>query len=261
MTNQSEKFCLKWKEYHKNISSSYQELRQQPDISDVTLVCEEDQSVEAHRIILTACSPFFSSILTKNKHSHPMIYMRGLKAKDLVAIVDFVYLGEANIFQEDLNDFLALADELQIKGLTGSQSKKEEDIENHVRPKQKKQNNPKPKEIPHSKQISEQNHKTSDIFGQENQSLTPLDEEKVGSTSEIEITELKARLDSMIERASHQDYKFQCNVCGKTSTNNQTMTRHVETHIEGLSYPCNQCGKVSRSSHGLQVDNTREHRK
>ena len=139
-----------------------------------------------------------------------------------------------------------------------SQSKKEEDIENHVRPKQ---NNPKPGEISHSKQISKQNHKTSDIFGQENQSLTPLDEEKVGSTLEIEITELKARLDSMIERASHQDYKFQCNVCGKTSTNNQTMTRHVETHIEGLSYPCNQCGKVSSSSHGLQVHNTREHRK
>ena len=50
-----------------------------------------------------------------------MIYMRGLKAKDLVAIVDFMYQGEANIFQEDLDAFLALADELQIKGLAGSQ--------------------------------------------------------------------------------------------------------------------------------------------
>ena len=48
--------------------------------------------------------------------------MRGLKSCDLMAIVDFIYQGEANIFQEDLDGFLALAEELQLKGLTGSQS-------------------------------------------------------------------------------------------------------------------------------------------
>ena len=48
-----------------------------------------------------------------------MIYMRGLKSKDLNAVVDFIYHGEANIYQEDLEGFLALAEELQLKGLTG----------------------------------------------------------------------------------------------------------------------------------------------
>ena len=47
-----------------------------------------------------------------------MIYMRGMKAKDLIAIVDFIYHGEANVYQEDLEGFLALAEELQLKGLT-----------------------------------------------------------------------------------------------------------------------------------------------
>ena len=44
-----------------------------------------------------------------------MLYMRGIKAGDLVAIVDFIYHGEANIYQEDLDGFLALAEELVCK--------------------------------------------------------------------------------------------------------------------------------------------------
>ena len=122
MTSSSEKFCLKWNDFQHNILGSFQELRGDTDFADVTLVCEEDQQIKAHRIILTACSPFFRNVLKKSKHSHPLIYMRGLKAKDLVAILDFIYLGEANIYQEDLDGFLALAEELQLKGLSGSQS-------------------------------------------------------------------------------------------------------------------------------------------
>ena len=52
-----------------------------------------------------------------------MLYMRGIKAKDLEAIVDFIYHGEANIYQEDLDGFLALAEELQLKGLATSENK------------------------------------------------------------------------------------------------------------------------------------------
>ena len=95
-------------------------LREDLDFSDVTLVCEEDKQIKAHRVILSAYSPFFSTVLKWTKHSHPMIYMRGLKSKDLVAIVNYIYHGEANIYQEDLDDFLALAEELQLKGLAGS---------------------------------------------------------------------------------------------------------------------------------------------
>ena len=120
MTYPSERFCLKWNDFQQNIVTTYQDLHKESDFSDVTLVCEEDHQIEAHRIILTACSPFFKSVLKRNNHSHPMIYMRGLKAKDLVAIVDFIYHGEANICQEDLDGFLALAEEFQLKGLAGS---------------------------------------------------------------------------------------------------------------------------------------------
>ena len=125
----SDKFCLKWNDFQQNIVSAYQDLRKESDFSEVTLVCEEDYHIEAHRIILTACSPFFQTVLKRNKHSHPMIYMRGLKAKVLAAIVDFIYHGEANIYQEDLDGFLALAEELQLKGLAGSQKVNQDSVE------------------------------------------------------------------------------------------------------------------------------------
>ena len=121
MNTSSGKLCLKWNEFLTNFVTSFQELRQDSEFSDVTLVCEDNHEIEAHRIILTACSPFFRKVLKRNNNSHPLIYMRGLKAKDLVAIVDFIYHGEANINEEDLVGFLALAEELQIEGLVGSQ--------------------------------------------------------------------------------------------------------------------------------------------
>ena len=129
--NKSEKFCLKWEDFQKNIVGNFKDLREGPDFTDVTLACD-DQQVEAHKVILSASSPFFQNILKINKHPHPLIYMRGLKYKDLVSIVDFIYHGEVNIHQEDLNTFLDLATEMELKGLAGSSSDEAtEDFKQH----------------------------------------------------------------------------------------------------------------------------------
>ena len=118
MTNIDEQFCLKWNDFHNNVITSYSELQETNDFSDVTLVGEDNHQIQAHRVILSSSSPFFKSILKINNHFHPIIYMRGLKGKDLVGIVNLIYQGEANIFQDDLQSFLTLAEELQLKGIT-----------------------------------------------------------------------------------------------------------------------------------------------
>ena len=114
--------CLRWNDFQDNIADSFQELGKDNDYSDVTLVSEEDQHIQAHRIILTDCSQFFSSTLKRNKHSHPLIYMRGLKANDLEAILDFIYLGEDNIHEEDVKGFMVLAKERKLKGIANSEN-------------------------------------------------------------------------------------------------------------------------------------------
>ena len=55
--------------------------------------------------------------------------MRGLKFDDLLAIMDFLYRGEANVFHENLDSFLAIAEELQLKGLTGNTEERVEDLD------------------------------------------------------------------------------------------------------------------------------------
>ena len=90
----SEKLCLKWNDFQENLNSTFGGLRNDQDFADVTLVCEDGTQIETHKTVLVSSSPFFMEILKKNKHPHPMIYMRGLKAEALVAMVDFLYYGE-----------------------------------------------------------------------------------------------------------------------------------------------------------------------
>ena len=136
MTYPSEKFSLKWNNFQKNIVSSFRDLGKEKYFSDVTLVCEEDHQIEVHRIILAACSPILSNLLKKNKHSHPMIYMRGLNAKDISTILDFIYYGEVKVNQGDLDQFLLLAEELKLNGM--SVIGNEIEIPSLNRPKNKK---------------------------------------------------------------------------------------------------------------------------
>ena len=117
----SEKFCLRWNDFESQLSGSFKEIRESKDFFDVTLVSDERQ-VEAHKVIISACSPFFRDILRRNPHQHPLLYLKGVKHRELESVLDFIYHGEVNVAQNDLNSFLAVAEELQIKGLTQRES-------------------------------------------------------------------------------------------------------------------------------------------
>ena len=113
----NEKFCLKWNDFESSISGAFKELRDDNDFFDVTLACEDNQ-VKAHKVILSACSPFFRTILRKNPHQHPLLYLKGLKYNDILSVLNFMYNGEVNVAQEELDSFLSVAEDLKIKGLT-----------------------------------------------------------------------------------------------------------------------------------------------
>jgi len=117
----TEQFCLRWNDFHSNITSAFAEIRDHDDFLDVTLVCE-GETVKAHKLVLSACSPLFRLMLKKNSHPQPMIFLRGIRHPDMVSILNFMYNGEVNVNQEDLQNFLAAAEELKIKGLSQTSS-------------------------------------------------------------------------------------------------------------------------------------------
>ena len=228
----------------------------------MTLVCEEDTEVEAHRVILSACSPFFSTVLKKTKHPHPMIYMKGLKSKELINIMDFIYHGEVSIYQEDLDGFLVLAEELQLKGLTGSSDDK---IEEHTIKKLDNKLLSKPKKIKVTKQESSpysleqgatflgaQIENNTDTLNYRNQSIVSAESTAISVNVDQTKEDFNSQLESMMENINEGNPKqWRCTVCGRTASNKNDVRRHVESHIEGVSHACSLCGKVSRSSKGL----------
>jgi hypothetical protein len=180
----SEKFCLRWNEFETNISDAFRELREEKDFFDVTLACDDSQ-IEAHKVIISACSPFFRNVLRRNPHQHPLIYLKGVKYKELLSVLNFMYMGEVNVAQDELNTFLTVAEDLRVKGLTQTTSKY---TENHTHTKKDdyksevthKESNLKktflpPKHIHTNPTIAKQNFRTE--YDDEIQEVVPVKSE------------------------------------------------------------------------------------
>jgi len=139
----SEKFCLKWNDFESNISVAFRDLRDDGELFDVTLACCDESTgdsqkfIQAHKVILSACSPFFRNLLRRQQPNggvggggNPIIYLRGISYTDMESVLSFMYHGEVNVAQDQLNSFLAVAEDLKVKGLTQNktQDKKPPDV-------------------------------------------------------------------------------------------------------------------------------------
>ena len=238
----SEKLCLQWNDFQDNIKSAFGNLREDNDFTDVTLACEDGQQVEAHKVILAASSPFFQKLLGRNKHPHPLIYMRGMKSEDLLAIVDFLYRGEANVFQENLDSFLHIAEELQLKGLMGKSENKPEDFEADEKPHFNTDMIPK---TTLKRKVS-----STKILNPEEKTTLAIPKSFSG-----DLDELEERVKSMMEKSQNKSTNGPnascladlCKVCGKEGKGS-AIKDHIEAnHLEGIVIPCNLCDKTFRS--------------
>ncbi|CAH0555266.1 unnamed protein product [Brassicogethes aeneus] len=117
-----QQFCLRWNNFQANITSQFETLRDDEDFTDVTIACE-GQRLQAHKVVLSACSPFFKELFKTNPCSHPIIFMRDVEAHHIVALMEFMYAGEVNVAQAHLSAFLKTAESLKIRGLTDTAPK------------------------------------------------------------------------------------------------------------------------------------------
>jgi len=246
MYSSDEKLCLKWNDFQDNVTSTFRERRKDMEFADVTLACEDGQQVEAHKVILASASPFFLDLLKRNKHPHPLIYMRGIKSEDLVAIVDFLYYGEANVYQENLDYFLSVAAELKLKGLSGKQPIQEEPSPTQT----KKTTKPFSKKEQSIKSEQTELAAYTDINETQNENHMEEAVAVTDNTVAVDLQNLDSQIDSMI--TAGQEKGKSCIVCGKQGSNID-IRRHIEAvHITGVSHICNICGNTSRSRHGLK---------
>ena len=258
----TETFCLKWNDFQENMNTAFVSMRNDADFADVTLACEDGNQVEAHKFILAASSPFFQNLLKRNKHAHPIIYMRGIKSEDLLSIVNFLYNGETNICQDNLDDFLAIAEELKLKGL----SNKEDKLTGEGVP---------PEIISAFKERAKRRVSkkleveiTQDNFRSDIQEPNEMSEMSVALPNPVfsgKLKELDAQIKSMMSISTQSmakgiRAKNKCQVCGKEG-DYRAIKDHIELHhIDCVSHPCNLCSKVFRSRDSLKKHNFRNHK-
>ena len=93
----SERFSLKCKIFESTVLKYFNTIRDEEDFCDVTLVCDDQQSISAHKMVLAASSQYFRKVLKSSKHPHPILCLDGISYSDLNNIVDFIYNGEITI--------------------------------------------------------------------------------------------------------------------------------------------------------------------
>ena len=160
-----------------------------------------------------------------------------------LAIIDFLYLGEANVFQEHIDSFLAIGNELQLKGLVGkvNENVKEDDVDQKYIP---------PKVFNRGANVSK--NLSSQTSSRE------FSEAKSDGTVEVthdfvgDQEDLDKKVKSMMQisqnlRPNGLQRAFLCKVCGKEG-HGSTIKNHIEAnHLEGIVIPCNHCNKTFRS--------------
>lgn len=272
---------VNWDEFSANTCNSIKKLRTSNDFADVTLACEDGEQVEVHKLILAAASPVFKNLLLKNSHPHPIIFMRGVSLSAMDAIVDFLYFGEAEMDSEDLDPFLAIAQELKLEGLLKQPG---DEIKTEIHPKPKPRTMHQTRKEFHIDQRVEKEKLTAaskaellsnyiqleplteqatqveeDIFHTENEKLS----ESVQFSGDEE--QLDKTVKSMMQRNKSKDsiglwrHVYVCNICGKEGQQT-TIKCHIEArHLEGIMIPCNMCEKIFKSRPNLRAHKRNNH--
>ncbi|XP_044012820.1 longitudinals lacking protein, isoforms H/M/V isoform X1 [Aphidius gifuensis] len=111
-----QQYCLRWKYHHSNLQTMFSQLLERQAYCDVTLACE-GQTLRAHKVVLSACSTYFDTILSQYEEKDPIVIMRDVKFSDIKVLVEFMYKGEINIDHTRLSSLLKTAEDLHIKGL------------------------------------------------------------------------------------------------------------------------------------------------
>ena len=109
---------ISWNAFESKTSETFRDLWSNKSFTDVTLATEDDQQIDAHKIILSTSSPFFKNIFEKNPHQKPLLYLKDVSYSELRKVIEYIYLGECELNSDRLNAFLSVGEALQIHGLT-----------------------------------------------------------------------------------------------------------------------------------------------
>ena len=252
----SDKFSLKWNDYQSNWNKALNELRKDTDLSDVTLITDDKIKFSAHKVLLASCSNLLKFIFKSNTQANTLLYLGGVSSINLGFILDYIYQGEVNVYQEQLDSFLESAQKLEIQGLLGDKEDKQDNF------------NESEQDIGHMQNYNNAQVEDKSLIRMENagnkmrrqySKSSPMDVRKFDVNS-LTSEEIDKKMRELYEKT---DQGWRCLVCDHTNKGqwSSNIRMHVETHLDGLVYNCNICNKEFRCRNLLNSHKASNHKK
>ena len=250
----NEKFSLKWNDYHSNWTKSLSELRNDKESVDVTMISEDKVKFMAHKILLSSCSKTFKFILKGNFHAHPhpLLYLSGVSSVNLGFILNFIYFGEVNLFQDQLDNFLESARKLEIEGIQedyADQGAMWQSAQKHVIQEQNIEHIKEHNEVRGVPAVLENTALKTNNYSKGY--VYPFQNREETSSNYVAKVDGVSMTDEEIEMKKNDLYQklgdiWRCLVCAYTSLRMDSLKKHAETHLDGLCYTCTLCNRDYR---------------
>ena len=283
---------LSWDDFHSTVSKSFSSMRDEDYLADVTLITDDNKQVSAHKLVMSASSAYFKSIFKINKNLPSLfLCLEKVNAKNLSHLLDYMYNGEVQIEEENLEEFLTVARRFKLEGLcekviekanNGKEDKSlnEEVIEDEETKSQQEEDENESKlwkNIPLKQELIQSGMEIKELIetGNELKELIETGIENIKESKSYKncsvirkivpnkITqgekELNEVINQFIER--HMDKgKYECKLCGKVAKIKTNLKNHIETHMEGLEFSCKMCERKFKTRIMLAVHVSKVHK-
>ena len=247
-----EKCNILWNGHNDNFTACVKDALSQLEFTDVTLVSDDDKQIRSHKFILSSCSPILRKILLNNPHDNPLLYLIDVNHKELQSIINFMYMGEVEVAQDDLENFFKVGEKLQIKGLALNETTLVTDKINQLRTQ--------------SEPVEEEKAQSSN---EENQMVYHDNMEDVEeNTNEVKFMssqheELSTIANSTIANGKYlaDNGTFNCEKCHYKTSDNRNFKRHVMTKHSSIMISCPYCEFQCKRSDHLKTHKNKKHGK
>ena len=295
----SELLAVRDKDFFAHNVEFFKEILDQEDMADVTIACDDNYTVRAHKVLLSASSLFFRSVIKKSQHPNPFIYLKGVSASHLNSLMSYIYSGETEVRSEDFQMFMTIASDLRIFSLTstnpinsgdkptsnstkipGPRNKKPCEKKKKVGKKLKQQfpelvdpKSESPSDANESEDKSDWIDEAGMPFDETDFALNEDDEkndDRESKQSDVILDKsypraqfdktISEETDKIIELLGSQGkVLFSCKICQKRNTRKTKARIHAETHLNQSGHKCPECGLESKTSSSLYVHMRRKH--
>jgi hypothetical protein len=259
-----DKVVIKWNEFEESVPTTFRTLWGDPTFSDVTLATADGHQVRAHRVILSSFSEFFKVVLINNHQSNPLLYLKGVNQKNLNNILRFIYVGQCEVDEQDLAEFLDTGKDLKVTGMIDNIGLTDNSLGNVALTK----NYPAQTE---NIELKEQNEEKDEakplIMNQDANDVLDtkenfwMDKRKDKKFSCSHCTYGSNQYHHVIEhqKTRHEGKTYLCSICSKEFTSKTTLSYHEQTQHDNIRYSCGKCDSVFTTTRSRQLHTNAKH--